>query len=132
MRAYWYDANDCKHIPHFEMIGATPTAILTAALADTQFTVGTVDAGLANTDIDLSKTNPAAVINKLIENVGGELERDNFTIGLREKIGNNNGVQFRTGKNNVDIKKRRIQRLCAPGYILMEPMTLISPPSMEV
>ncbi len=36
----WYDANDCKHIPHFEMIGATPTAILTAALADTQFTVG--------------------------------------------------------------------------------------------
>ncbi|HUV84223.1 MAG TPA: phage tail protein [Methanosarcinales archaeon] len=101
----WYDANDCKFIPNFEMIGVTPEAILQAAFADTRFTVGSVDASLADTDIMMSKTNPAAITNKLIENVGGELVRDNWIIHLKARRGNYNGVQFRTGKNNADIKK---------------------------
>ena len=113
----WYDANDCSFIPDFEMIGATPTAILTAAFTGTRFTLGTVDASLANTDIFLSKTNPAAIVNKLIENVGGELERDNYTIGLRVKIGNNNSIEFRTGKNNAEIKKTTDSKgLCTRLY----------------
>lgn len=113
----WYDANDCKHIPLFEMIGATPYQILTAAFIGTNFTVGTVDAELDNTDIELSKTNPAAVVSKLIENVGGELEIDNYSVGLRKNIGNYNGVQFRTGKNNSDIKKTTNSKtLCTRLY----------------
>ena len=113
----WYDANDCKFIPNFEMIGATPAAILAAAFADTRFTIGTVDLDLPNTDIFLSKTNPAAIVNKLIENIGGELVRDNYTISFLKRIGNNNGVEFRTGKNNVEIKKSTDSKeLCTRLY----------------
>jgi phage minor structural protein len=113
----WYDANDCKFIPNFEMIGATPAAILAAAFADTRFTIGTVDINLPNTDIFLSKTNPAAIVNKLIENIGGELVRDNYTISFLKRIGNNNGVEFRTGKNNVEIKKSTDSKeLCTRLY----------------
>jgi phage minor structural protein len=113
----WYDANDCKFIPNFEMIGATPAAILAAAFADTRFTIGTVDINLPNTDIFLSKTNPAAIVNKLIENIGGELERNNYTVSLRKRIGNNNGVEFRTGKNNVEIRKSTDSKeLCTRLY----------------
>lgn len=113
----WYDANDCEYFPEFSMIGVTPRKILEAVFAGTRFTVGTVDAELANTDIEMSKTNPAAIVNKLIENVGGELERDNYTIGLRTAIGNNNGVQFRVGKNTVEIKiTRDTKNLCTRLY----------------
>jgi phage minor structural protein len=101
----WYDSNDCKHIPNFEMIGATPRAILETAFSGTRFVIGVVDASLANTDIELSKTNPAAIVNKLIENIGGEIERNNWTIGLRARVGNDNGVQFRCGKNLSVVKK---------------------------
>lgn len=113
----WYDANDCKFTPNFEMIGATPAAILAAAFADTRFTIGTVDLDLPNTDIFLSKTNPAAIVNKLIENIGGELERNNYTVSLRKRIGNNNGVEFRTGKNNAEIRKSTDSKdLCTRLY----------------
>lgn len=101
----WYDSNDCKHIPSFEMIGATPRQILEAAFVGTRFVLGTVDEELENTDIMMSKTNPAAIVNQLIENVGGEVERNNWTIGLRVRLGNNNGVQFRIGKNLSGIKR---------------------------
>lgn len=113
----WYDANDCKFIPNFEMIGETPEVILTAAFAGTRFVVGTVDPDLPKTDIFLSKTNPAAIVNQLVENVGGELVRNNYTVGLRKRIGNNNGVEFRTGKNNVEIRKSTDSRsLCTRLY----------------
>jgi phage minor structural protein len=100
----WYDANDCKHIPYFEAIGQTPAQILASAFVGTPFTVGNVEI-TTPTDLFLDKTNPAAVANKLVENVGGELVRNNYTISLVSKRGNVDGIHFRIGKNIKSIKR---------------------------
>lgn len=99
-----HDLATCKFIPRIQHYGVSPTTILTEALADTPFTLGDVEISTL-TDIDLSKVSPTDVIMKVIENVGGEIERDNYTIHLRTKRGNNNGVQFRVGKNIQSIKR---------------------------
>lgn len=100
-----YDLNDNVFIPYFERIGATPTDILSVALTNTGFSIGTVDQSLPKTDIEMSKANPMKIIAKLIENIGGELIRDNFTISIVKRIGSDKGVQFRIGKNIGDIKR---------------------------
>lgn len=100
----WYDANNCKFIPNAELIGYTPRQILEYAFADTMFTISTVDI-TTPTDIFLSKTNPAKIINKLIENVDGEIIRDNYTIHFVKRRGNNSNVQFRFGKNIKSLEK---------------------------
>lgn len=43
-------------------------------------------------------------IQTVIERWGGHLVRDNFTIGVRQRIGTDNGVTVRCGKNLKDIK----------------------------
>lgn len=100
----WYDANDCKYIPYFRMIGKTPREILEALYEGTRFTIGTVEI-TTPTDIEMSKTNPARVTQELVRLVGGELLRDNWTLNLVERIGNNNGVQIRVGKNCKEVKR---------------------------
>lgn len=110
----WYEANDCKYIPYVSTtvqgaeadgwIGVTPRWVLEKVFEDTRFTVGSVSV-TETTDIFGSKTNPAAVITQMIENVGGELLRDNYEISFMEEIGNNNGVQLRVGKNLKDITR---------------------------
>ncbi len=104
----WYEAGDCKYIPMTVTedgdaeadgwIGKSPAWILEAAFDGTPFTVGTVEV-TTPTDIFAYKTNPAAIVTQLIENVGGELVRDNYTVSLLQERGENNGVQLRTGKN---------------------------------
>jgi phage minor structural protein len=102
----YYDAHDCAFFPTFEMIGETPEAILTAAFAGTRFTVGTVEITTL-TDIIQEKAYPHGILTQLIENVGGELVKDNWTIHLLIKRGVNTGVQFRVGKNIKGIKKHK-------------------------
>lgn len=100
----WYDANSCKFIPKVELVGYTPKQILDEVFADTKFIVGTVDVTTL-TDIFQSKTNPAKVVNQLLDNVGGEIIRDNYTINLVRRRGNNSNVQFRFGKNIKSLDK---------------------------
>lgn len=104
----WYEAADCKYIPHCYTqsgenqldgwIDKSPRWVLEQAFAGTQFTVGQVGI-TTHTDIFATKTNPAAIAAQLAEQVEGELVRDNYTVGLVKQLGNNNGVQIRTGKN---------------------------------
>lgn len=104
----WYEATDCKYIPHCDTqsgdkrldgwIDKSPRQILEQAFAGTQFTVGRVDI-TTHTDIFATKTNPAAIAAQLAEQVEGELVRDGYTVGLVKQLGNNNGVQLRTGNN---------------------------------
>lgn len=100
----WYDANNCAYFPKFEHIGKTPQQILTAAFANTRFTIGTVEITTL-TDIQLSKAYPAQITHKLISNVGGELIRDNWTINLVQRRGRNNAFVFRSDKNLQSIRK---------------------------
>jgi phage minor structural protein len=102
----YYDALDCAFFPMFEMIGATPAAILQAAFAGTRFSVGTVEITTL-TDIMMSRAYPANIIAKLIENVGGELIKDNWTVNLVSQRGSNTSVQFRIGKNIKGLKKQK-------------------------
>jgi phage minor structural protein len=100
----YYDAADSKHIPIVELIGQTPTQVLQYAFSGTRFTIGTVEI-TTPTDIFLSKANPAQIVTKLIENVGGELIKDNWTINLVTKRGSDTGGQFRFGKNIKSLKR---------------------------
>jgi phage minor structural protein len=100
-----YDLNNCKFMPSSNMIGATPNNIMLEALYSTPFTIGSVEVTTL-TDIILDKTNPAKVLNLLVENVGGELLRDNRVISLLSNRGSDNGVQFRVGKNVVSLKRQ--------------------------
>ncbi len=100
----YYDAHDCKFFPTVELIGKTPSQILSYAFAGTRFTIGTVEITKL-TDIMLDKVYPSEIVSKLIENVGGELIKDNWTINLVTKRGSNTGVQFRFGKNIATLKK---------------------------
>lgn len=60
---------------------------------------------------DITSTNSYRCVRKslyeaikvVIERWGGHLVRDNFSIGIREKIGNDNGVTIRRKKNMQDI-----------------------------
>lgn len=100
----YYDAHDCKFFPTVELIGNTPTQILQYALSGTRFTIGTVEIATL-TDIILDKIYTSDIVAKLVENVGGELIKDNWTINLVTKRGSNTGVQFRYGKNQASLKK---------------------------
>jgi phage minor structural protein len=55
--------------------------------------------------IDLTNTNPVEVINQVINQCGGELYRDNFTISLLNRLGQDKGVQFRYRKNLKGIQR---------------------------
>ena len=100
----YYDAHDCKFFPYVELIGQTPEQILTYAFSGTRFTIGTVEI-TTKTDIFLDKAYPSEIVAKLIENVGGELIKDNWTISLVNKRGSNTGVEFRYGKNQATLKR---------------------------
>ena len=61
---------------------------------------------------DITKINSYRCVRKslyeaiqvLLERYGGHLDRDNWTIGIRANIGQDNGVTIRYGKNLKDIK----------------------------
>lgn len=110
----WYDACDCKYIHHTYTksgsaeidgwIGVTPRWVMEEAFSDTPFFVGEVEID-TTTDIFASKSNPAAIVTQLIENVGGELERDNYTVHLRKGGNQYNGKRIVYGKNLKSIEK---------------------------
>jgi len=110
----WYDACDCKYIHHTYTqsgssqvdgwIGVTPRWVMQKAFEGTPFTVGEVEIS-DTTDIFATKSNPAAIVNQLIENVGGELERDNYTVHLRKGGNQYNGKRIVYGKNLKSIEK---------------------------
>lgn len=110
----WYDACDCKYIHHTYTqsgssqidgwIGVTPRWVMETVFSGTTFSVGEVEIA-QTTDIFATKSNPAAIITQLIENVGGELERDNYTVHLRKGGNQYNGKRIVFGKNLKSIEK---------------------------
>lgn len=76
----------------------------------------------------VKEVNSVDALFRLIETYGGELERDNFNITVKDKIGSDNGVTIRYGKNikgltltldTADIATR-IYPVGANGLILPE------------
>ena len=78
---------------------------------------------------DISKINSTRIVRKsleeaiaiLIDKWGGHLYRDNWTIGIREKIGLDRGVVIKYGKNSTDIEAQEqwdevVTKLLPVGY----------------
>lgn len=110
----WYDACDCKYIPHAYTksgdaeiegwIGVTPRWVMEKVFEDTPFTVGDVEIDTL-TDIFATKSNPAQIVNQLIENVGGVLKRDNYTVHLKKSNSSYNGKWIMYGRNLKAVEK---------------------------
>lgn len=83
----------------------TPTNILTAILAGTGFTVGTVDFVTQTTFSIQEKSSRRSILIQFAEILGGELKFDKYSISLLTQRGADNGVQLRVGKNLMGITK---------------------------
>ncbi len=96
-----------KHVPKIDKVGATASAILEFAYADTgyrgnAFRQLTSDEVIAlgmtpvttATDIKVSKRNPWEITSQVIQQVSGEFYVDNFTFALVEQLGTTTDMVF--------------------------------------
>jgi phage minor structural protein len=93
-----------KHIPSLSIFNSTVQQILEGLLSGTRFTADAVRITGLYTFIHNKKSSLEGTVN-LCKELDLELKRDNFTVALYEKIGNDNGVQFRYRKNLQNIKR---------------------------
>ena len=103
---YRLNDGEVNIVPSFAFTG-TPTQILTAILADTEFTVGIVDFTTAMTVTVNNETSKKALVYELANLLGGEVDYRNngFTIDILNTIGQNRGFQAHFGKNLQGISK---------------------------
>ncbi|WP_134705083.1 phage tail spike protein [Ammoniphilus sp. YIM 78166] len=92
-----------EYIENLETFG-TPQHILSTLLQGTRFTADAVRLTSSH-QFTLRKGSPVKGINHLNVLADCEVKLDNFTVGLYEQIGNNNGIQFRYRKNLKSIRK---------------------------
>ena len=117
-----YNADAPKiHIQNLpDMIGCTPTEIIKRAFSSSPFTFFTdselEQRGMVRVDYDgfkidffsEDKTNPYDVMTAVIKNCGkGEVFADNYKIALVERIGKDNGLRLRLGKNMSNLSVER-------------------------
>lgn len=97
-----------KVIPDFFMIGKTPYEMLVEALKDTAYHVFTKSEVSARgmewwdvpTDLELNRTNPAEVLQKVVELTGGgEVYLEGYSIALVKTIGKRHVRPLRFGAN---------------------------------
>lgn len=97
-----------KVIPDFFMIGKTPYEMMVEALKDTAYHVFTKPEVLARgmewwdvpTDLELNRTNPAEVLQKVVELTGGgEVYLEGYSIALVKTIGKRHVRPLRFGAN---------------------------------
>jgi len=81
-----------------DMPSVSPVVALEAILADTPYTVGTVNVTGVN-DLEIEIINKLKAVKTVQELWGGELYFNNYTVNLVQQMGQDNGVQFRKGKN---------------------------------
>jgi len=85
-----------------DLPSVSAVAALEAILAGTPYTVGTVDVTGVN-DLEIKICNKLKAVKTVQELWGGELYFDNYEVNLVQQMGQDNGVQFRKGKNLDEI-----------------------------
>lgn len=83
----------------------TPTDLLTALLAGTNFTVGTVDFTALTTIAINERVSKRGILLTLAEQLGGELKFDKYEISLLTRRGADNGLGFRYRRNLVSMSR---------------------------
>jgi len=87
-----------------ELTNVTATTALTQALAGTDYTVGTVEI-TGSKDIDFENMTALEAVKKVQETWSAEVVFDNKEVSLLVQQGEDNGIQFRRGKNLQTILK---------------------------
>lgn len=116
-----------KDIVNIETSETTPGGIpqleaLNLILQNTPFTSGIVDTDVVLDYLEILQKDALWALNEQVLKLwGGELEVDNWTVSIRKKRGQDNGVQFRQGKNIKGISYLEsidevITRLHVKGY----------------
>lgn len=83
----------------------TPLELMQRALRDTGFSIGTVEpTGFVSIDLK-EDVNVRGILMEIAIQSGGELQFDKYTVNLRNSRGQDQGVQFRLGKNIKGIVK---------------------------
>lgn len=114
----WWEICEKKHIPHAFFIGYSAPDILSSVfsgisymgnpvrlLSSSEISALGLTPVTAATDIDMDKTNPLAVLSKVIDNMGGELYVDNFNFALVRQLGREAGLRFSLGRNLKGIER---------------------------
>ena len=133
---------DCEHISfrlndgeynkeYFAATG-TPTEVLTAILADTGFTVGTVEFTTAVTISILQLSSRRDILVQFVNQLGGELSFSGLAISILQHRGSSTPKDLQAGRNIAIISKEvnKTQRdeqgnpIVAYECDLVEPMTL--------
>jgi len=94
---YWHDGLT-------ELTGVSATTALTQALTGTDYTVETVEVS-GSKDITLENMTALAAVKKVQEEWSAELVFNNKEVSLLIQQGQNNGIQFRRGKNLQSVLK---------------------------
>lgn len=93
-------------LDNFNYTNKSASILLNALLVDTDFLVETVNVGgIASFEI-AEKINKREILNQIGNEFGGEFVFDNFRIDFLVQRGNDNGIEFRVGKNIKGIKKK--------------------------
>jgi len=81
-----------------DLPSVSATVALAAILEGTPYTLGTVNVAGAN-NLEAEIMNKLAAVKKVVDTWGGELDFDNYEVSLVQQMGQDNGIQFRKGKN---------------------------------
>ena len=129
---------ECEHITYrliedekeFYTFDGTPTQILSDILADTNFTVGTVEPTGITTFAVHEETNKLGLLQLLAYHTNAELDFDGFKISLKNTLGQDRGFQARFGKNLTGVKKI-IDRRKGLTYYAVDIVELKNHPSFK-
>lgn len=104
-----------------DLDGITAAQAMAQVLANTPFSVGTVDVGDEKNYLDILQQNAMEGLKQIVSLWGGELFFDNFTISLRQQCGAERNYPIRQGKNISALKYTEdlsgtITRLHVIGY----------------
>lgn len=104
---------ECEHVTYrlindtkdFYTYDGTPTEILADILADTDFTVGTIYSTNITTFAVYEETNKLGLIQLFANKLNLEIDYDEYSISLKNTVGQDRGFQVRFGKNLLGVKK---------------------------
>lgn len=77
-----------------------------ACILPQNFKIGLCDVPSTNTVNFIGENPVSSIFNKIIPAFGGELERNNFNIAIKQRLGAANGVTVRYKKNIIGFKEK--------------------------
>lgn len=103
-----FDATMFRDVSHLEnnyMPATTPDQVLSRVLAGTGYYVAPSSTYFTPTDFTLKMGDVLTNVKEVQKVWGGEWNWNNYSVQLVEKVGNNSGVLFEYGVNNISVSR---------------------------